>query len=128
MCKCKGEKVTYDDLRLELVLELGLFERHLPSEDDDCVEHKDVSLLLCLDGELGLRDKETALEEELSHRELVLLVREGGEGGRGGREGREGGREGGREEGRGGREEGRGGRGGRERREGGREGGRGGRE
>ena len=66
---------TYRDLRLELVLKLCLLEANLPSKDDGRVKHKDVSLLLSLDGELCLRDLETALEIELSHCILVLLRR-----------------------------------------------------
>ena len=66
---------TYRDLRLELVLKLCLLEANLPSKDDSRVKDKDVSLLLGLDGELCLRDLETALEIELSHCILVLLRR-----------------------------------------------------
>ena len=47
---------TYRNLTLELVLKLCLLEADLASKYDDCVKHKDVSVLLGFDGKLSLRD------------------------------------------------------------------------
>ena len=59
-----GESHRY--LGLVLIYELGLLEGNLPSQHDGHFKHKHLSLLLCLDGKLGFRHLQSALEVELA--------------------------------------------------------------